>query len=108
METARETDPRKIREEAANSARHGEEALRRLMGVSNAGTGKDMKVAASKDPITKERHDLWEDMMVSFAAEKKGASSSRSQTQEHDRILVVNSERQYWRKGAAVKRGQPS
>lgn len=102
-ESARETDPRKIREEAAKAARQGEEALRRLTKVSKVGREKDVKKAASKDPKSKERHDIWEKAMYSLS-QGNGAVSS----QEDDRSLGVNADKAYFRKGAPAKRKPPA
>ncbi|PQE10907.1 bromodomain associated protein [Rutstroemia sp. NJR-2017a WRK4] len=99
-EPDRMTDPRKIREEAAKSARMGEEALRRLVKVSKAGKEKDMKKIASRDPRSKERHELWERTMRSLAGDK-GVNGTDSLD---DRSMVVNAEKQYFRKGAPAKR----
>ncbi|KAM3082656.1 hypothetical protein ACMFMF_002311 [Clarireedia jacksonii] len=99
-EPDRMTDPRKIREEAAKNARMGEEALRRLVKVSKAGKEKDMKKTANRDPRSKERHELWERTMRSLAGDK-GVNGKDSLD---DRSMVVNAEKQYFRKGAPAKR----
>jgi transcription initiation factor TFIID subunit 8 len=103
-ESARETDPRKIREEAAKAARQGEEALRRLVNVSKAGKEKDVKKAASKDPRSKERYHLWEQTMGELMAGKRPAGGV---DENEDRSMIVNSERRYYRKGALAKRKPP-
>jgi len=97
----RVTDPRKIREEVAKNARQGEEALRRLVKVSRAGQDKDIRRAASKDPKTKERLELWENAMESMT---KGR---RPSGEDEDRYMIVNSDKQYWRKGAPKRRAPP-
>lgn len=99
-ESARETDPRKIREEAAKAARMGEEALRRLTKVAKAGKEKDVKNAAAKDPTSKERHAMWERTMETLS---NGNLKAR-EAEENDRGLIVNAERSYMRKGAPAKR----
>lgn len=98
-ESLRETDPRKIREEAAKAARHAEEALRRLVKVSKVGKEKDVKLAASRDPRTKERHDLWEKTMEQFMAGK-----DHFIVDDEDQSMIVNAESQYFRKGIPRKR----
>ncbi|EPE30663.1 hypothetical protein GLAREA_03630 [Glarea lozoyensis ATCC 20868] len=104
-EPSRETDPRKIREEAAKSAKSAEEALRKFVNVSKAGKEKDVKKNASKDPRSKQRHDLWESTMQKFMAGKtRHGESGHADTAEDDRSMVVNSERRYMRKGATAKR----
>jgi len=101
-ESARETDPRKIREEAAKAARQGEEALRRLVNVSKAGKEKDVKKTASKDPRSKERYQLWEQTMNDLMSGKKHNGEAVDATE--DRSMIVNSDRRYYRKGAVMKR----
>lgn len=92
-ESLRETDPRKIREEAAKSARYAEEALRRLVKVSKAGKEKDVKIAASRDPRSKERHELWEKAMEDLMAGKGHAGAA-----DEDQSMIVNAQSQYFRK----------
>jgi hypothetical protein len=102
-ESARETDPRKIREEAAKAARQGEEALRRLTRVSKVGKEKDVKKAASKDPRSKERHEMWEQTMADLLSGKQ-TSTGEAASQEDDRSMMVNADRPFFRKGAPAKR----
>jgi transcription initiation factor TFIID subunit 8 len=102
-ESARETDPRKIREEAAKAARQGEEALRRLTKVGKAGKERDVKKAASKDPRSKVRHGMWEKAVDNLMVGTLD-SASRAPGEEYDRSMVVNADRPYLRKGAPAKR----
>ena len=106
IESARETDPRKIRKEAAEAARQGEEALRRLNKVSRAGKERAIKQAAQKDPKSKERHELWEKMMKEILAGRSKVPNGKAVTDD-DQGLIVNSERRYFRKGVAKKRSVP-
>jgi len=99
-EPERETDPRKIREKAAQSAKAGEEALRRFVKVSKKGREKDVKRVAEKDPKSKMRHELWEQMMGNFSAQKRIDAVEP----EDDRSMVVNSESQFFRKPVQKKR----
>lgn len=103
-ESARETDPRKIREEAAKAARQGEEALRRLTKVAKAGKEKDVKNAASKDPKSKERYQLWEKTMEDLLKSQGLNTKGKNASEEDDRGLIVNSERIFYRKGAPARR----
>lgn len=103
VESARETDPRKIREEAAKAARQGEDALRRLTKVAKAGQEKDIKNAANKDTKSKQRHNLWEKTMQDLAAGKRDVPV----VEEEDRSMIVNAERAYCRKGQPAKRKGP-
>jgi hypothetical protein len=102
-ESARETDPRKIREEAAKAARQGEEALRRLNKVSKAGKEKDVKRAAEKDPKSKERHELWELTMGDLLVGRQQIATGKP-IKDEDHGLIVNSERQHFRKGVVRQR----
>lgn len=102
--STRETDPRKIREEAAKSARQGEEALRRLNRVSKARKEKEVKRAAQNDPGSKERHELWEKAMGDLIAGRSATQPGKSD-QDEDHSLIVNSDRRYFRKG--VPRRKP-
>jgi transcription initiation factor TFIID subunit 8 len=101
-DSARETDPRKIREEAAKSARQAEEALRRLVKISKAGREKDVKRMAEKDPKSKLRHELWEKTMESLNTRKRYTAPTADQ--DDDRSMIVNSESQYFRKPVFGKR----
>jgi len=101
-ESARETDPRKIREEAAKSSRQAEEALRRLVKISKAGREKDLKRMAEKDPKSKLRHELWEQTMASLNSRK--LQTAATSDQDDDRSMIVNAESQYFRKPVLKKR----
>ncbi len=105
-EFTRETDPRKIREVASQTARQGEEALRRLTNVGKAGKEKDVKQAASKDAKSKERHAKWEQTMESFAAGRLKSVVEDSKEQD-DRSSLINANRQFYRKGVSTKRKLP-
>ena len=101
-DSARETDPRKIREEAAKSAQQAEDALRRLVKISKAGREKDVKRMAEKDPKSKLRHELWEKTMESLTTRKRHTASTVDQ--DDDRSMIVNSESQYFRKPVVKNR----
>lgn len=108
MASARETDPRKIREEAAKVARQGEEALRRLTKVAKAGQEKDVKNAASKDPKSKQRHELWEETVrfLGTAVMPDAAVGGSPIKHEEDKSMIVNADRSFHRKGLPPKRKQ--
>ncbi|KAL5321614.1 hypothetical protein ACEPPN_009574 [Leptodophora sp. 'Broadleaf-Isolate-01'] len=102
----REMDPRRVREEAAKVSRQSEEALRKFTQVAKVGKEKDVKKAASKDPKSKERHELWEKTVGSLvtgvveAAVKEGVD-------DKDRGLIVNAERSFYRKAMVAKKKPP-
>ncbi|KAH8811854.1 transcription factor TFIID complex subunit 8 C-term-domain-containing protein [Xylogone sp. PMI_703] len=104
-DSTRETDPRKIREEAAKAARQGEEALRRLTKISKTLKEKDVKQAASRDPRSKERHELWEKLMHDLSTDM-GGLQTRKLGHDEDRSMIVNADMKYWRKPVPVKRGR--
>jgi transcription initiation factor TFIID subunit 8 len=104
---ARETDPRKVREQAAKEARHGEEALRHIHNIEKAAKEKSVKKVASKAPKSKERHELWENMTDSFMADKRHSQLVKGDEGE-DRSMIVNSEQHYWRQGASAKKNPPA
>ena len=104
----RETDARRIREEAAHQARQGEEALRRLIAVSQLGSEKGIRQLAEKDVKRKLRHQLWEQALTE-AAELPNATSGetnidKSKSREVERSVVVNASSIYHRKGITEKR----
>ncbi|POS85632.1 hypothetical protein EPUL_001174 [Erysiphe pulchra] len=106
-ESARSVDPRKIREEAAKVARQGEEALRRLTKIAKAANEKDAKKMASKDPRSKERHEIWESVMESLLSGKNSSCNSPGKENNDETIstsMIVNAERQYFRKGVTARK----
>jgi len=105
-DSKRETDARKIREQASVQARQGEDALRRLTAISKAAKEKGVKQAAEKDPKSKQRHDLWEQTMGDLLAVKQNQIST---VEEVERSMIVNANKSHHRKGAAVtNRKQPA
>lgn len=97
--TQRENDPRKIREKATEAARHGEEALRRLVKVGKSSDPKGAKMAGSNDERRRQRHKLWEKMMEELAHGKaqSGSIGAAAYGPEEHRI-AVDASKQYWRK----------
>ncbi|RKF62811.1 putative bromodomain associated protein [Erysiphe neolycopersici] len=106
-ESARDVDARKIREEAAKVARQGEEALRRLTKIAKTAKEKDAKKTASKDPRSKERHEIWETVMESLLSGRGSYLNSPLKENNSETIstsMIVNSERQYFRKGVSTRK----
>ncbi|KAK4120083.1 hypothetical protein N657DRAFT_636777 [Parathielavia appendiculata] len=56
-------DPKKVREAAAKEAKAGEGALRRLMRASKIAKQKEVWSAAQRQPVRRERYNLWEAAM---------------------------------------------
>ncbi|KAI9735449.1 MAG: hypothetical protein M1818_006455 [Claussenomyces sp. TS43310] len=104
----REKDPRKIREEATEAARHGEEALRRLVKVGKSGDHKGPKKTWMKDEKRKRRQDLWEKAMEELAGgvSKNGSTTASFETDEQR--IAVDAGKQYWRKAATRQSGLTS
>ncbi|KAL2071310.1 hypothetical protein VTL71DRAFT_12545 [Oculimacula yallundae] len=105
-DSGRETNPRRVREEAAKLARQSEEALRRLTKVAKAGKEKDVKKAASKDAKSKERHEMWEKTIGALSTDKVEAVAKEG-VGDDDRGLIVNADRSFYRKGMAAKKKPP-
>ncbi|KAI6249727.1 Transcription initiation factor TFIID subunit 8 [Erysiphe necator] len=106
-ESARDLDPRKIREEAAKVARQGEEALQRLTKVAKAAKEKAAKKTASKDPKSKERHKIWQSVMENLLSGKNSSLESSLKEKNSENMhtsMIVNAERQYFRKGVTARR----
>ncbi|CZT41576.1 uncharacterized protein RSE6_01331 [Rhynchosporium secalis] len=105
-DSGRETNPRRVREEAAKLARQSEEALRRLTKVAKAGKEKDVKKAASKDPKSKARHEMWEKTIGALSTDRVEAAVKEG-LEDNDRGLIVNADRSFHRKGTAAKKKPP-
>jgi hypothetical protein len=93
----RETDPRKIREKATEAARHGEEALRRLVGVGKTGDPKGVRKAFIKNPGTKQRHELWDRAMEDLKANNAQSSSAKAELDGFERGILIDASRKYGR-----------
>lgn len=100
----RETDPRKIREKATEEARHGEEALRRLVKAGKAGDYKGARKRMEKATKQDLRHEMWEAAMEDLATLKPSTKSSGGGDDAEEQSILVNSEKPY-RRRPAVRRG---
>lgn len=96
----RETDMRKVREQAAIVARQGEDALRKIMKVGKTVEEKNYTKLANKTSRAKKRHDLWQRALLDLQKDLPPGRELR----EDDRCTIVNSERQYWRKPPSSKK----
>jgi hypothetical protein len=99
----READPRKIREKATETARHGEEALRRLVKVGKAGDYRLAKRAFKRSPKFKRRHELWESAMADLTNGKPKVRPW-GDTADAEQSILVNASKQYGRKEPAGRR----
>jgi transcription initiation factor TFIID subunit 8 len=95
--TERETDPRKIREKATEAARHGEEALRRLVNIRKVGG----LGARKRVPMSAKRRERQEIFERTIAELSKGRTSLDT---GEEFGVIVNAEKQYWRNGRAPTR----
>ncbi len=90
----RETDPRKIREKATEAARHGEEALRRLVGIGKVSDQKDLKRAMVKSQEKKLKHELWEKAMADLTATMNGGAAKQDDLKQG---ISIDAEKKYGR-----------
>lgn len=93
-------DPKKIREAAAVQAKQAEEALRKLVRASKMASLKDLRSTAEKNPITKNRYDLWEEAMKEMLQDQGLANGSDNAAREDvaDHSMIVNSQKKYHRR----------
>ncbi|KAG5992430.1 hypothetical protein E4U54_003646 [Claviceps lovelessii] len=93
-------DSKKIREEAARTAQHGEDALRRLVRASKMRKQKEAKSLVERDSHGKERFRLWEATMKRFmgaGADQRGESNTE-QVEIADHSMIVNGDAVFARK----------
>lgn len=94
-------DSKKTREEAARTAQHGEDALRRLVRASKVRKQKEAKSLVEGDDQGRERFRLWELMMRRFmgadaARGRQGAAADDVEIADHS--MIVNGDARFWRK----------
>ncbi|KAJ4401102.1 hypothetical protein N0V82_010885 [Gnomoniopsis sp. IMI 355080] len=87
-------DPKKTREAAAVQAKQAEEALRKLVRASKMASLKDLRSTAEKNPISKNRYDLWEEAMKDMLGENGAAA--RQDVADHS--MIVNAQKKYHRR----------
>ena len=115
--TIRETDPRKVRERATEEGRLGEESLRKLVSLREEHNSlEEQRRQDRKRTVRDQRQALWKETMEAVRkmdSENTAAEKSNEDHFEMDTdipklesksgvgflISVVNSDRQYWRKG---------
>jgi transcription initiation factor TFIID subunit 8 len=112
--TERERDPRKVRECATEEGRLGEDALRRLLGAASSGGHRASSSLNCRSSKLKQRNRMWEqtvEALIGASSLSSGDSGSgASRVPGTDRGLtatltlefgvMVNSEKEYWRKSA--------
>ena len=97
QEDSNARDSKKIREEAARTAQHGEDALRRLVRASKMRKQKEAKALVERDVQGKERFRLWESTMRRFMGVDNGGENS-SQVEIADHSMIVNGDAMFLRK----------
>lgn len=93
----RETDPRKIREKATEAARHGEEALRRLVSVGKVGDQKGVRKALIKSPAKRLRHELWDKAMEDLRLSSTQNGAPKADQEGTEKGILIDAERKYGR-----------
>lgn len=93
----RETDPRKIREKATEASRHGEEALRRLVGVGKVGDQKGVRKSLLKSPARKHRNELWDLAMQDLKLNTAKATAAKPELDGTERGILIDAGRKYGR-----------
>ncbi|KAI0471192.1 WD40-repeat-containing domain protein [Xylaria cf. heliscus] len=85
----------KKRTEALADARKAEMALRRIDRAAKMTRQKELRVAAQRNVLTKQRHDTWEDLMKSLLPRSHTANEA---TEVADHSTIVNAGAKYGRK----------
>ncbi|KAH0562395.1 hypothetical protein GP486_002918 [Trichoglossum hirsutum] len=116
--TERERDPRKVRERATEEGRLGEDALRRLLGAASSGGHRTSSSPNSRSTKLKQRNGMWEQTVEALvdgagtsglSGGDSGNNGSRISATDNKGLaatsapefgVVVNSEKEYWRKSA--------
>jgi transcription initiation factor TFIID subunit 8 len=101
----RETDPRKIREKATEEARHGEEALRRLVKVGKTGDQKYARRGMENAAKPQKRHEMWEEAMEDLATGKPPTRSFGGGDGTDEQSILVNAEKPYTRRPMIRRKG---
>ena len=114
---AREHDARKVREQATEEGRMGEEALRKLVGSASAHLAARVLEKGKRLTAKEKRNKLWLETMeavvpadVPTPTQDSGVALSTSDDKEQEGVLpvklalygnvgsVVNADKRYWRK----------
>ena len=90
-------DPTKVREEAAKSAKQGEDALRGFLVAAKSQQQKKVRSSAERDKKRKERHGLWEAAMQQLLpSNERGKQLTQLEIADHS--MIVNAELPYQRR----------
>ncbi|KAH9995687.1 WD40 repeat-like protein [Xylariaceae sp. FL0662B] len=82
----------KKRAKALADAKKGEAALRRIDRAAKISRHKELREAAQRNPLSKQRHQAWEDLMTDLLPKNGGA------TEIADHSTIVNANAKYFRK----------
>ncbi|GAW12850.1 hypothetical protein ANO14919_022210 [Xylariales sp. No.14919] len=86
----------KKREEALADARKAEMALRRIDRAAKITRQKELKEAAQRNALAKQRHEAWEDLMQSLLPKSRTAANEAAEVADHS--TIVNANTKYGRK----------
>ncbi|EFX02745.1 bromodomain associated protein [Grosmannia clavigera kw1407] len=99
------SDPKRIREAAAVEAKQAEEALRSLMRASKINKLKEVRAAAERNSLSKQRYSLWETAMRELIEESTTISQPSTvltaaalREEIADQSMMVNAEKAFHRK----------
>lgn len=90
-------DSKKIREAAAIQAKQAEEALRKLVRASKMASLKDLRSTAERNPVSKNRYDVWEEALKD-AMQLADGKDDANREDVADLSMVVNAEKMYHRR----------
>ncbi|KXJ95045.1 bromodomain associated protein [Microdochium bolleyi] len=89
-------DPEKQRAEAVEDMRNSEKALRRIDRASKISRQKDLRELATRNPLSKQRSEAWEDLMKDLLPRNGTGSIGALDIADHS--TIVNSSGKYLRK----------
>ncbi|KAK0615202.1 Bromodomain associated-domain-containing protein [Bombardia bombarda] len=93
-------DPKKIREAAAQEAKDGEQALRKLTRAAKVAKQREVWSTAQLDPTRRDRHQMWEALMVDLMqdGDKAKGKEPAKRVEIADHSMIVNAEERYYRR----------
>lgn len=103
----RERNTQKIREEAAENAQQGEEALRRLVRASKMRKQKEVKMLAEGDDQGRERFRLWQAAMKGAISDRVDQNGNKG-SEISDHSMIVNGDSIFARKDTSRHTDRPS
>ncbi|KAI8964285.1 hypothetical protein F5Y11DRAFT_101364 [Daldinia sp. FL1419] len=92
-----EPDIEKEQLQAEADAKKGEAALRRINRAARISRQKELRSVAQRDPLSRKRHQNWEDMMSELLPRADPSTNSAPDVADHS--TIVNFSTKYGRKG---------